>query len=72
MLSEEFGNFEDSRRRIDLLAMDRFANLVVIELKRDVDGGHMEFQALRYSAMVSTMTFQEAVDTYSRSLSQNG
>ncbi|MDQ2937430.1 MAG: hypothetical protein M3R67_07960 [Acidobacteriota bacterium] len=63
VLTEEFGDFEDSRRRIDLLALDRAANLVVIELKRDEEGGHMELQALRYAAMVSTMTFQDAVDT---------
>jgi RecB family endonuclease NucS len=33
VVSEEFGDWEDSRRRIDLLGIDRVANLVVIELK---------------------------------------
>jgi hypothetical protein len=28
----------------------------LVELKRTADGGHMELQALRYAAMVSTMT----------------
>ena len=41
VLTEEFSDWEDSRRRIDLLAIDRDANLVVIELKRTPDGGHM-------------------------------
>jgi hypothetical protein len=41
---------------------------VVIELKRSKDGGHMELQALRYAAMVSTMTFSKAVDVFQRYL----
>ena len=32
IISEEFGDWEDSKRRIDLLAIDEDANLVVIEL----------------------------------------
>lgn len=64
VIAEEFGNWEDSRRRIDLLAIDRDANLVVIELKRTEDGGHMELQALRYAAMVSTLTFERAVEVF--------
>ena len=41
VLSEEWGDWEDSRRRIDLLAIDAKANLVLIELKRTNDGGHI-------------------------------
>jgi hypothetical protein len=64
IVAEEFGEWEDSKRRIDLLGIDRGANLVVIELKRTEDGGHMELQAIRYAAMVSTMTFDKVVDLY--------
>ena len=60
VITEEFGEWDDSRRRIDLLAIDRDANLVVIELKRTSDGGHMELQAIRYAAMISRMTFERA------------
>ena len=69
---EEFGEWEDSRRRIDLLGIDRDANLVVIELKRTEDGGHMELQAIRYAAMVSTLTFEKVVDVYAGHLRRIG
>jgi hypothetical protein len=72
VVAEEFGEWEESKRRIDLLALDKDANLVVIELKRTEDGGHMELQAIRYAAMVSTMTFERVVDVYDRYLKRNG
>jgi hypothetical protein len=72
VIAEEFGDWEDSRRRIDLLGLDRDANLVVIELKRTEDGGHMELQAVRYAAMVSTLTFERVVDVYAEHLRRIG
>lgn len=71
VIAEEFGEWDDSRRRIDLLAIDRIGNLVVIELKRTDDGGHMELQAIRYAAMVSEMTFETAVETFGKYLQNN-
>lgn len=64
VIAEEFGEFQESKRRIDLLAVDKQANLVVIELKRTSDGGHMELQAIRYAAMVANMTWDNAVSIY--------
>ena len=68
VIDEEFGDWEDSSRRIDLLCLDRDANLVVVELKRSDDGGHMELQAVRYAAMVSSMTFDQLVVAHAHSL----
>jgi len=72
VLAEEFGDWEDSRRRIDLLAIDRQANLVVIELKRTNDGGHMELQAIRYASMISAMTFERAEQIHGEFLARMG
>ena len=66
VIAEEFGDWLDSSRRIDLLCLDGDANLVVVELKRTEDGGHMELQALRYAAMVSAMNFSQLVESHSR------
>ncbi|MCB1187539.1 hypothetical protein KDL29_10270 [bacterium] len=72
VVAEEFADWEDSKRRIDLLGIDKEANLVVIELKRTEDGGHMELQAIRYAAMISTLTFEKLVAIYSRYLEDIG
>ena len=72
VIAEEFGDWEESRRRIDLLAIDRDAKLVVIELKRTEDGGHMDLQAIRYAAMVSTMTFDRAAEVFAAYLAASG
>jgi len=72
IISEEFSQWEDSNRRIDLLGIDKDANLVVIELKRTEDGGHMELQSIRYAAMISAMTFERAVEVYAEYLERIG
>ena len=71
VLAEEYGDWEDSRRRIDLLCLDRDARLVIVELKRTEDGGHMDLQAIRYAAMVSTMTFDSAGRAHQGYLNKN-
>jgi hypothetical protein len=72
VLAEEFGEWEDARRSIDLLCIDSEANLVVVELKRTEDGGHMDLQAIRYAAMVSRMTFADAVAAHAKFLAKLG
>jgi hypothetical protein len=72
VLTEEFSDWTDSKRRIDLLAIDKQANLVVIELKRTQDGGHMELQAIRYASMVSAMTFERAEQIHAEFLDRIG
>jgi hypothetical protein len=67
VIAEEFGDWSDSNRRIDLLCLDKEACLVVVEIKRTEDGGHMELQAIRYAAMISTMTFAQLVEAYAKS-----
>ena len=71
IVSEEFGEWDESRRRIDLLGIDKAANIVVIELNRTDDGGHMELQAIRYAAMVSTLTFERVIEIYNKYLKDN-
>ena len=64
VVAEEFGDWEDSNRRIDLLALDSEGRLVVIELKRTQSGDLSELQAIRYAAMVSNMTLERIIDAH--------
>lgn len=64
IVSTEFNRFQNSDDRLDLLALDRQGNLVVIELKRDEHAAYADLQALRYAAMVSSMTLDKLLPYY--------
>jgi hypothetical protein len=72
IISEEFSDWDDSRKRIDLLGIDKNANLVVIELKRTDTGDHMDLQAIRYASMVSTMSFEKCISIYQNYIDSRG
>lgn len=72
IISEEFSEWDESRRRIDLLGIDKEANLIVIELKRTITGDHMELQALRYASMISTLSFKRCVEIYQKYIDFRG
>lgn len=64
LIAEEYGEWEDPRGRVDLLAIDTSGHLVVVDIKRSGDEGHTELQALRYAAMVSSMGFDEVLTAF--------
>jgi len=70
-VSVEFDRFSNSSDRLDVLALDRSGNLVVIELKRDSAAGYAELQAIRYAAMVANMTWEQAKFAFQKYLLEN-
>ena len=68
VISEEFSEWSHGQRRIDLLAIDKQANIVVIELKRTDSGNYMELQAIRYAAMISQLTWKDTIEIFGRYL----
>jgi hypothetical protein len=69
VIAEEYGEWEDSSRRIDLFCLSTSGDLVVVEIKRTEDGGHMELQAVRYASMVANITLEQVIQTLAKSQS---
>ena len=61
IVTTEFSQFKGFRDRIDILAIDRKGNLVVIEIKRDPYADYADLQSIRYAAMVSSMTIEKLI-----------
>ncbi len=53
IIQKEFSGFDDTNERIDLLAIDKDGNLVVIENKLDDTGKDVTWQALKYASYCS-------------------
>ena len=61
IIAEEFADFDRTNERLDLLAVDRAGNLVVIELKRDDSGTNVHGQAIKYASYLDRATAEEIV-----------
>ena len=68
IIQKEFDGFADTRERLDLLALDKDGQLVVIENKLDDSGRDVTWQALKYTAYVSGLTKAQIVDIYQQYL----
>lgn len=68
IIQKEFDGFEETRERLDLLALDKDGNLVVIENKLDDSGRDVTWQALKYTAYVSGLNKTQIVDIYQQYL----
>ena len=54
--------------RLDLLAIDKKANLVIIELKRDNSGTNVEWQAIKYTSYCSNFLQEDIFKYYAEYL----
>lgn len=57
-----------SRTRLDLLAIDKQANLVIIELKGDESGPSVDWQSIKYASYCSNFTHEEIYRIYAEYL----
>ena len=70
IIQKEFDGFEDTRERLDLLALDKEGRLVVIENKLDDSGRDVVWQALKYVAYCSSLKKVEIVEIYQKYLNR--
>ncbi|MBD3180388.1 MAG: DUF4268 domain-containing protein [Candidatus Latescibacteria bacterium] len=73
ILQKEFSGFSDTRERLDLLALDKQGDLVIIENKLDDSGRDVTWQALKYTSYCSNLSkddiskiYQDYLDKYNK------
>jgi len=64
IIQKEFDGFDDTRERLDLLALDKDGNLVIIENKLDDSGKDVVWQALKYTSYCSTLTTDQILKIF--------
>ncbi len=64
IIQKEFDGFDETRERLDLLALDKQGGLVLIENKLDDSGRDVVWQALKYAAYCSSLDNEGIVRIY--------
>jgi hypothetical protein len=72
IIQKEFDGFDDTRERLDLLAIDKQGGLVIIENKLDDSGRNVVWQALKYASYCSTLSKTQIGDIYQTYLDKSG
>lgn len=68
IIQKEFNGFNDTNERLDLLALDKKGNAVIIENKLDDTGRDVTWQALKYASYCSTLTKEQIRSIYQQYL----
>jgi len=72
IIQKEFNGFNDTNERLDLLALDKKGNAVIIENKLDDTGRDVTWQALKYASYCSTLTKEQIRNIYQQYLDRKG
>lgn len=72
IIQKEFDGFDGTRERLDLLALDKNGQLVVIENKLDDSGRDVVWQALKYAAYCSSLKKAEILTVFQQYLDMSG
>lgn len=72
IIQKEFDGFAETNERLDLLALDKNGNLVVIENKLDDSGKDVVWQALKYASYCANLTKLQVVEIFRQHLKEDG
>ncbi|PID52121.1 MAG: hypothetical protein CR972_03795 [Candidatus Moraniibacteriota bacterium] len=64
IIQKEFSGFDETKERLDLLALDKSGNLVIIENKLDSTGKDVVWQALKYVSYCSSLSVEDIENIY--------
>ncbi|BFI68898.1 DUF4268 domain-containing protein [Yersinia pseudotuberculosis] len=64
IIQKEFAGFDDTKERLDLLAIDKKGNLVIIENKLDDSGRDVVWQALKYAGYCANLRKDQILDIF--------
>ncbi len=68
IIQKEFDGFADTKERLDLLAIDKSGNLVIIENKLDDSGKDVTWQAIKYASYCSSLSKNDVIEIYQKYL----
>ena len=68
IIQKEFDGFADTKERLDLLAIDKSGNLVIIENKLDDSGKDVTWQAIKYASYCSSLSKSDVIEIYQKYL----
>src|SRR5690606_27464897 len=71
IIQKEFSGFKDTNERLDLLALDKQGNLVVIGNKLDDSGREVAWQVLKYASYCSSLSTEDITQIYNSYLGDN-
>lgn len=71
IIQKEFNGFNETNERLDLLAIDKEGNLVIIENKLDDSGRDVTWQALKYASYCSSLTKEQIKNIYQEYLNKH-
>lgn len=72
IIAKEFDGFDETKERLDLLALDKQGGLVLIENKLDDSGRDVVWQALKYASYCSSLSKSQIVGIFQSYLAKNG